>query len=205
MVDLIIGTGNRGKGRELEKLFAPAGIRVRTLADVDDPIDVEETGTTFQENAILKAVEQARHLGAWVMAEDSGLAVNALDGAPGVYSARYAGDDATDDKNNALVLEKLKGIPDARRGAAFCCHMALSDPTGEIQAESEGRCRGRITHELRGDTGFGYDPMFEIREYHKTFAELGPVVKNVLSHRARAAAAILPQLRRLIASHKWME
>ncbi|MGD9128064.1 MAG: RdgB/HAM1 family non-canonical purine NTP pyrophosphatase [Planctomycetia bacterium] len=197
---LVLGTGNRKKGIELIALFGPVGLNIKTLADFNNAIDVEETGTTFAENAALKATEQAKHLGCWVLAEDSGLAVDALDGEPGVFSARYSGEGATDEKNNALVLEKMEGVATERRRARFICHMTLSDPTGTVRAETEAFCTGRLLTELRGTHGFGYDPMFEIVEYHRTFAELGPAVKRCLSHRARAARQLIPELMRLVDS-----
>jgi len=194
---LVLGTGNRKKGLELIELLAAVGAELRTLADFAEPIEVVESGDTFAENAALKAVEQARHLGQWVLAEDSGLMVDALEGRPGVYSARYSGPDATDASNNELLLKELGETPIARRTARYVCHMTLSDPEGTIRAESEGYCRGRILTEPRGTGGFGYDPLFEVVEYHRSFGELGPVAKACLSHRARAARRLLPQLFRL--------
>ena len=202
---LVLGTGNKKKGIELISLFEPVGLDIKTLADFDDVLDVEETGTTFAENAVLKATEQAKHLGYWVLAEDSGLAVDALEGEPGVFSARYSGEDATDEKNNSLVLEKMAKVPTERRSARFICHMTLSDPTGTVRAETEAFCTGRLLTELRGTHGFGYDPMFEIVEYHRTFAELGPAVKRCLSHRARAARQLIPQLMRLVDTGQFQE
>ena len=194
---IVFGTNNAKKARELIEAFAPWGGRIQTLADVTGAIVVEETGRSFAENAALKATEQARHLGLWVLGEDSGLVVDALDGAPGVYSARYAGPEADDDRNNQLLLERLADVPIEQRTARFECHMALSDPRGQVHAVSSGACGGRIAFALRGSGGFGYDPLFEIVEYHRTFGELSPLVKACLSHRARAARAMLPQLFRL--------
>jgi XTP/dITP diphosphohydrolase len=191
---LVLGTTNRKKGLELAELLAPVGIPLRTLASFPDAIRVIERGDTFAANARLKAVEQSRQLGRWVLGEDSGLMVDALGGAPGVLSARYSGPEATDESNNRLLLERLAGVPVGRRTARYVCHMAVSDPSGTIRAESEGCCRGRILFEPRGRHGFGYDPLFEIVEYHRPFAELGLRVKAHLSHRARAAARLLPQL-----------
>lgn len=198
MAKLLLGTGNRKKGEEMAALLAPLGIVLETLKDVPEAIEVEETGTTFRENATLKAVEQAKHLGRWVLAEDSGLAVDALDGGPGVYSARFSGEDATDEKNNELLREKLDEVPTERRGAGYHCHMVLADPEGQVRAESHGTCRGRITRDYRGDGGFGYDPLFEIPEYHQTFGELPALVKNYLSHRSRAASCMVAQLASLV-------
>lgn len=197
---LVLGTGNRKKGEELAVLLAPAGVELRTLADFPEAISVAEKGDTFEANAALKATVQARHLGRWVLGEDSGLSVDALDGAPGVFSARYSGPGATDASNNTLLLEALGQIPLERRTAAYICHMTLSDPTGTVLAQSDARCRGRILFEPHGSHGFGYDPLFEVIEYHRTFGRLGPTVKSCLSHRARAARRLLPRLIELIDS-----
>jgi XTP/dITP diphosphohydrolase len=159
---------------------------------------------TFAANAGLKATQQAQHLGAWVLGEDSGLQVDALRGAPGVYSARFSGDGATDASNNRLLLEKLDGVPPAKRMAGYVCHMTLSDPDGNVRAESEAYCRGRIVLEPRGSHGFGYDPLFEVPEYHRTFGELGPIAKAVLSHRARAARRLIPALVELLDLGVWL-
>ncbi|MBN2129414.1 MAG: non-canonical purine NTP pyrophosphatase [Sedimentisphaerales bacterium] len=200
---LILGTGNRKKGQELAVLLTPIGIEVRTLAEFPEAIRVDETGTTFAENAALKAFRQARHLDAWVLGEDSGLMVDALDGAPGVFSARYSGPEADDASNNAHLLQALTSIPLEKRTSRYVCHMTLCDPTGSIRAESEGTCGGRILFEPRGSHGFGYDPLFEVIEYHRSFGQLGPVVKACLSHRARAARALLPDLLRLLDTGVW--
>ncbi|GAB6166634.1 RdgB/HAM1 family non-canonical purine NTP pyrophosphatase [Thermostilla marina] len=199
----ILGTGNAKKVIELRDLFAFVGVDWKSLSEVPEAIEVEENGATFAENARLKACEQARHLNAWVLAEDSGLMVDALDGEPGVLSARYAGTHGDDSANNRMLLEELGSLPLEKRTAQFVCHMVLADPHGEVRAESEGRCRGRIVFEPRGNAGFGYDPLFEIPEYRKTMAELGLVVKSALSHRAGAARAILPQLVHLVDSGEW--
>jgi XTP/dITP diphosphohydrolase len=195
---LVVGTNNRKKGQELAALFAPLGLELKTLADFPDSLEVVEDGQTFAENAALKATQQARHLGHWVLADDSGLAVDALGGAPGVSSARFSGPGATDASNNRLLLERLADVPLEKRTARFVCHMTLSDPSGAIQAESEDYCRGRILFEPEGGGGFGYDPLFEIVEYHKTFGTLSPLAKSVLSHRARAARQLIPRLTYLI-------
>jgi XTP/dITP diphosphohydrolase len=195
---LILGTANRKKGLELAELLAPAGIALPSLADFPGAISVSEEGETFAANAALKAAEQARHLGRWVLGEDSGLMVDALRGAPGVLSARYSGPGATDQSNNRLLLDQLGAIPIEQRSARYVCHVAISDPAGKIRAEAEACCRGRILFEPRGTHGFGYDPLFEIVEYHRPFAELGPWVKARLSHRARAAAVLLPRLVELV-------
>jgi len=203
MHTLILGTNNRKKGIELLELLGPHGFTLKTLADVPNKIDVEETGTTFAENAALKATEQAKHVQAWVLGEDSGLAVDYLKGAPGVYSARYSGPDATDEANNAKLLRELDGVPLEKRRAHYVCYAALSDPHGNIRATAEGHCYGRILLEPHGTAGFGYDPLFEIPEYHLTFGQLGLAVKGVLSHRSRALRILIPQLIALADSGAW--
>jgi XTP/dITP diphosphohydrolase len=195
---LVLGTHNRKKLGELLELLAPRGIALKTLADFPDAIAVEETGTTFAENARLKAVVQARHLNQWVLGEDSGLCVDALGGAPGVLSARFSDPGATDDRNNRLLLEKLANVPLDRRTAHYTCYAALADPAGNVRAESEGICRGRILLTAAGSGGFGYDPLFEIVECHRTFGELPAAVKAVLSHRSRAIRQIAPQIASLL-------
>ena len=200
---IVFGTANRKKAAELIELLAPLGWKLLTLADFDAPLAVDETGETFADNARLKATLQARHLKHWVLADDSGLAVDALQGAPGVHSARYAGPEATDAENRQKLLAALAGVSDERRGAHFVCHLTLADPAGAVRAEATGRCQGRIRHGESGTGGFGYDPLFEIVEYHRTFGELSPAVKGVLSHRARAIAALLPELSRLAATEAW--
>lgn len=196
---LVLGTHNQKKRGELAELLAPLGIELKTLADFPDAIEVAEVGQTFADNARLKASEQAVHLGHWVLGEDSGLSVDALGGAPGVYSARYAGPGATDEANNRRLLEELGDLPLEKRTAQYVCHLAVADPSGEIRAESAGQCRGRIRFEPSGTAGFGYDPLFEVIEYHRTFGQLGLVVKAAISHRARAIRRILPSLAALLA------
>ncbi len=196
---LVLGTSNRKKGQEMAQLLAPLGIELRTLAEFPQAIDVVEDGHTFAANAAKKAVEQARHLDHWVLAEDSGLMVDALHGEPGIYSARFSGPEATDESNNRLLLERLGEIPLEKRTARYVCHMTLCDPAGQVRAESEASCRGRIVFEPQGTHGFGYDPLFEIVEYHRTFGQLDPIVKSQLSHRARAAVELIPQLMPLTA------
>jgi XTP/dITP diphosphohydrolase len=191
---LVIGTHNRKKGIELAELLAPRGFEVVTLDDVPDAIDVVEDGDSFEANARLKASQQAVHLGRWVLADDSGLAVDALGGGPGVYSARFAGPNATDEANNRCLMEKLGNTPLEKRTAHYVCHVSVADPTGTIRAESHAICRGRIRFKSAGANGFGYDPLFEVVEYHCTFGELGPHVKQALSHRSRALRAIVPKL-----------
>lgn len=197
---MVLGTRNRHKVSELRELLRELPIPVVDLSAFPQAPTVEETGNTFQENARLKAMSLAQALGEWVLGEDSGLVVPALGGEPGVNSACYAGRHGDDAANNALLLERLVGVPDDQRHAYYVCVVALADPTGTIRAEAEGRCHGRIAHQLRGNHGFGYDPLFEIPEYHRTFGEMSPLVKRVLSHRARAIEKLLPQLRPFLPS-----
>lgn len=196
---IVLGTYNQKKREELQRLLAPLGIELQTLQEFPNAIEVVEDGRSFAENAAKKAIEQARHLGVWVLAEDSGLCVDALDGAPGIYSARFSGEDATDASNNRLLLERLEGVPTAKRGAHYVCHIVLSDPQGTVVLETEGKCHGQVTSELRGTHGFGYDPLFLIPEYRRTFGELGPAVKGMLSHRAKATRTFVNDLTQLIA------
>jgi XTP/dITP diphosphohydrolase len=190
----VIGTRNRKKGAELAELLAPWGLEVATLDAFPNAIDVVEDGDSFAANAALKATQQARRLGRWVLADDSGLVVDALGGAPGVYSARFAGPGATDDANNRRLLEELGDLPLEKRSAYYVCHVTVADPAGAVRAESHDVCHGRIRFEPAGQNGFGYDPLFEVVEYHRTIGELGPHVKRAISHRSRALRAILPKL-----------
>ena len=199
---LVLGTTNAGKLRELTELLTPLGIACCSLAGLDAAVDVEETGDSFAANAALKASQQARALGRWVLAEDSGLVVDALGGAPGIYSARFSGAGATDQRNNALLLERLAVLPAAPRSAHYACHAALSEPNGTIVAVSSGVCGGLIADRPVGAGGFGYDPLFIVPEYHRTFGELSPAVKAVISHRARAMRAIIPAIERWLRPHR---
>src|SRR5436190_14498168 len=200
-----LGTRNRKKVEELIPLLAPHDFALKCLAEFPESLEVDETGDSFAANAALKATLQAKKLKAWVLGEDSGLAVDALGGAPGIHSARFSGEGATDAKNNALLLQKLAKVPLEKRTAHYVCHATLSDPDGAVRAEAEDVCCGRILFEESGQGGFGYDPLFEIPEYHKTFGELGPTVKEVLSHRSRAIRAIVPKIIQLCRSGDWPE
>ena len=200
---LVFGTGNRKKAGELADLLRAENLDLRALSDFDAPLDVDETGGSFAENAALKASGQAKHLAHWVLGDDSGLMVDALNDAPGIVSARYAGPGATDADNRCKLLAELDGVEPARRTARFVCHLALADPSGTIRATSSGACHGQIRLAEAGSGGFGYDPLFEIVEYHRTFGELGPATKACLSHRARAMYAIAAQIRSLLASGEW--
>lgn len=200
MFELVLGTHNAKKLIELRQLLPIDRIHVRSLAEFPAGIEVAETGETFAANAALKATRQAEHLGQWVLADDSGLAVDALSGRPGVWSARYAGEPGDDEANNDLLLRELAGVPDAQRGAAFHCYLCLSDPAGQVRIETHAACRGRIAQQRRGGAGFGYDPLFVVREYHRTFGELDLTVKRAISHRSRALRKFVPPLLRLVDS-----
>lgn len=200
---LVLGSRNRKKVEELQRLLGPHGFELRTLADFPHAIEVEENGDSFGANAALKAVEQAVHLGHWVLGEDSGLVVDALGGAPGIYSARYSDPGATDERNNDRLLAELGDLPANRRTAHYVCHMTLSDPSGNVLADCEGHCRGRIRQARHGAGGFGYDPLFEIVEYHRTFGQLSPATKAMISHRARASREFVRQILALVRSGGW--
>jgi XTP/dITP diphosphohydrolase len=192
---IVLGSHNTKKRDELAALVEPHGLLVATLADFPDrAIGVVEDGRTFEHNARKKSVEQALALGEWVLADDSGLCVDALQGEPGVDSALYAGTHGDDAANNALLLERLERVPAERRSAHYVAVLVLADPAGCVRAEARGECHGRIVERPRGAGGFGYDPLFELREWRRTFGELGPAVKRALSHRARAMRLILPRL-----------
>ena len=195
---IVLGTRNRKKAEELIDHLAGIPLKLGTLADFPNAPEVIEDGKTFIDNARKKAIELARALGHWVLGEDSGLIVDALGGRPGVYSARFSGEAASDESNNRKLLAELTGVPDDKRTAHYVCTAVLADPEGNIRAEVEGRSNGRIGSEQRGTQGFGYDPLFIIPEYHKTFGELGLLVKRHLSHRARAIARLRPLLWKLV-------
>ena len=196
---LVVGTRNPKKREEILEILGDLGLELRDLTAYPNAPEVVEDGTTFEANARKKAIELARHLGQWVLGEDSGLVVPALGGRPGVYSARYAGKQGDDAANNDRLLAELAPYPDDRHAAYYVCTAALADPGGEVRAVTEGRCHGIILRELRGTGGFGYDPLFLIPEYHKTFGELSARVKHALSHRARALSQLRPELRTLLA------
>lgn len=182
---LFFATGNQNKVKELAALIDGAGIGVVSAGDYPGFIAPPETGATFQENAYIKAACACQYTGLPALADDSGLVVAALKGAPGVHSARYAGENATDEKNNEKLLAAMEELPDEEREAYFCSVLCLALPTGETFF-SEGRVYGRILREYRGENGFGYDPLFYVDEMKKTMAELTLAEKNMVSHRARA-------------------
>lgn len=191
---IVLASRNNKKVKEVSEILAMVGFTVLPVTDFPGVGEVEEDGLTFAENAAKKASQVARELNQWVIGEDSGLMVDALNGAPGIYSARYSGEGATDERNNAKLVADLAAVADDKRGAGYICSVALSNPVGEIRVACEGTCRGRILRVPEGDGGFGYDPYFLIPEYHLTFGQLSSVVKHRLSHRARAFAGFIPLL-----------
>ncbi|WP_462412419.1 XTP/dITP diphosphatase [Neobacillus sp. Marseille-QA0830] len=185
MNEVIIATKNPGKAREFEEIFARRGIEVRTLLDFPEIPDVEETGKTFEENAILKAETISRALNRMVIGDDSGLMVDALEGRPGIYSARFAGEPKNDQNNTNKLLTELQGVPEEKRTARFYCALATAIPGKETFTVS-GTCEGRILQQPRGTNGFGYDPVFYVPDKDVAMAELSADEKNKISHRANA-------------------
>ena len=198
-MELVLASNNAGKRREIAALLEPLGIRVRTAAELGFLEDIEETGETFAANARLKACAVAAALGLPTLADDSGLAVEALDGRPGVYSARYAGTPHDDAANNAKLLAELAGVPPERRGAAFVCAMVCCLPDGRVLT-TQGRLAGRIGLAPRGANGFGYDPLFELPERGQTTAQLSTAEKNDISHRGQALRAMVDKIRDFLAT-----
>jgi XTP/dITP diphosphohydrolase len=197
--EVVIATRNAGKVKEFEAIFADKGIRVRSLLDYDGLQDIVEDGDTFAANALIKARVIAQCLHIPVVADDSGLCVDRLDGAPGVYSARYAGEGAGDEANNRKLLKELAEVaePEAKADgitvlspARFVCAIALVDSSGQPLAEVQGVCEGAIISEPRGAQGFGYDPLFYVPDKQLTMAELSMEEKNAISHRGRAIEAL---------------
>ncbi|ALA58777.1 XTP/dITP diphosphatase [Nitrospira moscoviensis] len=185
MTDLVLATRNRHKGEELAALLGDLPIRIRTLADFPHAPEVVEDGTTCEANAIKKATEIARATGLPAVADDTGLEVDALDGRPGVYAARYAGEQATYADNCRKLLQELSGVPRKQRTARFLTVAALAGPDGTVRV-TQGALDGVITEQPRGGEGFGYDPVFFVPALGRTLAELSPAEKNAISHRAAA-------------------
>jgi XTP/dITP diphosphohydrolase len=193
---LVIATFNAHKAEEIRAILPGLPLRLRALGEFPGAVPAEEDGATLEENAVKKALAAARFTGCWALADDTGLEVDALGGAPGVRSARYAGEAATASDNNARLLGELAGVPAEKRAARFACVVALVSPAGETTV-SRGTLEGRITAAARGGNGFGYDPLFELAGSPLTLAELPEKEKNGLSHRARALAGLLPALQKL--------
>lgn len=195
--ELLIATRNRAKLAELQEILAGENVNLLSLDHIKGLPEVEEDGATFAENAIKKARTMAELSGRFTIADDSGLMVDALDGAPGIFSARFAGPACSDEDNNAKLLRLLNGIPAAQRTARFVCVIALAKPGGAVDSV-QGICEGWIIEQPRGEKGFGYDPLFIPIGCHQTFAELGEEIKNKISHRGRALQEAKPVLHRYL-------
>ena len=193
MIRLLLATRNDGKVREIRGLLADQPIRLETLASHPEVGDVDETGKTFDENARLKAAHAAGKTGLWTIAEDSGLEVDALDGAPGVRSARYAGIHGDDQANNSKLLRNLED--EENRTARYVCVMVLAAPDGTVVATTRGTCEGHILEAPRGKRGFGYDPVFVAEHMDRSMAELDTAEKEAISHRGQAVRAFIPVIR----------
>jgi XTP/dITP diphosphohydrolase len=197
--ELLIATRNNGKINEIEQLLAGLPIALRSLNDFPDITEPEETGLTFAENAVLKATSYAMQAGLWALADDSGLEVAALNGAPGIYSARYGGEDTDYEEKIKKLLNEMDDTDGNDRTARFVCVMAIADENGEIKHLTEGVCNGTIAFEPFGQNGFGYDPIFIPDGFKETFGELSNQIKQEISHRARASRKIIEYLRGFIA------
>ncbi len=195
MVTLLLATRNDGKVRELKELLSHLPVNVLCAKDINQYDDVEENGETFHENALIKARYGAKLTGFMTIADDSGLEVSALDGEPGVYSARFSGENASDEENNEKLLELLKD--ETQRNAKYKCAMALVTPKGE-EITTLATCEGKILTKPEGNDGFGYDPLFFVEEYQCTFGELPLETKNKISHRAKATKRLIPMIEILV-------
>ncbi len=184
-MELVVATKNKKKLREIKAILKKLHLRITSLQDYANTPRIIENGATFKDNAIKKAIQIARFSGKLTLGEDSGLCVDALKGKPGVYSSRFAGKQKSDLKNNLKVLKLLGDLPLKKRKAHYVCAVALADKKGLV-AVAEGRCNGIIGYAMKGNTGFGYDPLFIIPKYKKTFAQLGPRIKHKMSHRYHA-------------------
>lgn len=194
MQTVIVASGNKGKLKEFQELMAGLPVEVKSLKDYPEIGKIEENGATFAENAYIKAKAVYDATGCITIADDSGLEVDALDGAPGIFSARYAGEEKDDAANNAKLLQALENVPDTARGAQFHCAIVAIAADGR-RFDAEGIVRGEILRAERGENGFGYDPLFYVREFDKTTAELSMDEKNAISHRGQAVRKIVAILK----------
>ena len=194
--ELVLATGNKGKIVEFQRLLEGEDIEIHSMKEFQNIGEIVENGTTFAENALIKARTVAKATGKPALADDSGLMVDALDGAPGIYSARFAGDGHDDEANNDKLLDLLKDVPDEKRTAQYFCAIAIVLPSGE-EYVVDGACKGRILRERQGTGGFGYDPMFFVDEFDKTFAEVPMDEKNKISHRGIANRKAIEVLKKL--------
>lgn len=191
---IIFATGNEGKMREIRMIMADLGMEILSMKEAGISVDVDENGATFEENAVIKAKAIAQQCQDIVLADDSGLEIDALNKEPGVYSARYMGEDTSYHVKNQSLIDRLEGVPDEKRTARFVCAIAAVLPDGKI-LESKAAMEGRIGYEERGENGFGYDPIFMLPDYGKSTAEISPEVKNQLSHRGKALRMIKEKLK----------
>lgn len=189
MEKLIFATGNKDKMKEIRMILADAGYEILSMKEAGIDADIVEDGSTFEENAIIKAKAISKIAGCVVLADDSGLEVDAMGGAPGIYSARFEGVDTPYSVKNKIIMDKLEGLPEEERTARFVCAIAAAWPDGRVITK-RGTIEGRIAHEPAGENGFGYDPIFFVPEYGKTTAELDPEEKNKISHRGKALRMI---------------
>ena len=193
MKRIIFATSNEGKMKEIRQIMKDSGYEVVSLKEAGISADIEENGTTFEENAVIKASAIAKLTGELAMADDSGLEVDYMDKAPGIYSARFLGENTNYDIKNNYILDKLKGVPAEQRSARFVCAIALAYPNGK-NITKRATIEGYIGYEIRGENGFGYDPIFMVPEFDKTTAELSMEEKNKISHRAKALTAMKEEL-----------
>lgn len=193
-MNIIMATGNLNKVRELKEMLGGTDLNIITMKDAGIDVEIEETGTTFEENAAIKAETIRDITGETVIADDSGLEIDFLGGEPGIYSARYMGEDTPYEIKNAALLKRLEGVPDEKRTARFICAIAIAWPCGKTSI-FRGVFEGRIAHEPAGGNGFGYDPIFYVPEKGCTAAELDPECKNEISHRGKAMRLVVKELK----------
>ncbi|MCI5958962.1 MAG: XTP/dITP diphosphatase [Lachnospiraceae bacterium] len=197
MIEILFATSNAGKAKEVQAMFSDLDVDVKTLREEGIDVEIEENGQTFAENALIKAKAIAGMTDKIVLADDSGLVVDYLNGEPGIYSARYLGEDTSYDIKNAKILERMEGVPDDQRTARFVCAMAAIMPDGEVIC-TEGIMEGLIGYEMKGTNGFGYDPIFYLPEYGMTSSEITPEKKNEISHRGKALRKMQDELKKRI-------
>ena len=197
MIEILFATSNAGKAKEVQAMFSDLDVDVKTLREEGIDVEIEENGQTFAENALIKAKAIAGMTDKIVLADDSGLVVDYLNGEPGIYSARYLGEDTSYDIKNAKILERMEGVPDDQRTARFVCAMAAIMPDGEVIC-TEGIMEGLIGYEMKGINGFGYDPIFYLPGYGMTSSEITPEKKNEISHRGKALRKMQDELKKRI-------
>ncbi|MDO5539755.1 MAG: XTP/dITP diphosphatase [Eubacteriales bacterium] len=198
---IIFATGNKDKMKEIRMILSDLDIPVLSMKEAGISADIDENGETFEENAVIKATEVHKLTGDIVLADDSGLEIDFLNKEPGIYSARYLGEDTSYDIKNSIILERMNGVPDEKRTARFVCAIAAAMPDGSVLT-SEGVMEGTIAHSIAGENGFGYDPIFYLPECGCTSAEISPEKKNELSHRGKALRAMREQLKKKLEQEK---